>query len=198
MHFFLARSALDVCLEEDGVGGGRVEMIDPMHKQDGKVYALARRVAASIREGAVASRLEVESIGLSLAAHLLRAHSSIRGSRLFARASTGGLAPYQLRRALDRMSDLLADDPSLAELAAVVGLSTKHFARAFRQSTGLAPHQWMIHHRVMHAQAMLVDPAAQLSDIALACGFADQSHFTAAFRKMFGVTPGRYRRERQL
>jgi AraC family transcriptional regulator len=134
--------------------------------------------------------------GLHLAAHLLRAHSNLVGARPLLRVTTGGLAPYQLRRALDRMSDTLADEPSLAELAAAVGLGPKHFARAFRQSTGLPPHQWMIHHRVARAQAMLADPAAQLSDVALACGFADQSHFTAAFRKTLGVTPGRFRRER--
>ncbi len=90
---------------------------------------------------------------------------------------------------------MTAQDLALEELAALVSLSAKHFARAFRQSTGTPPHRWLIERRLDRAKAMLVEGDLDLAEIALACGFADQSHFTAAFRKLVGMTPGSYRRE---
>jgi AraC-like DNA-binding protein len=77
----------------------------------------------------------------------------------------------------------------------LAGLSAKHFARAFRQSTGVPPHRWLIEKRIERAKALLLGGGLSLAEIALACGFADQSHFTAAFRRGTGITPGAYRRE---
>ncbi len=89
----------------------------------------------------------------------------------------------------------LADDVGLDTLAAIADLSPKHFARAFRQSTGMPPHRWLIERRIDRAKALLRTADLSLAEISLACGFADQSHFTAAFRKLVGFTPGGYRRD---
>jgi AraC-like DNA-binding protein len=74
------------------------------------------------------------------------------------------------------------------------GLSVGHFARAFRQSTGLAPHAWLLRTRVERAKIMLRRPGASLALIAQACGFADQSHFTRVFSRQVGVSPAAWRR----
>jgi AraC family transcriptional regulator len=107
----------------------------------------------------------------------------------------GGLSGWQLRRGTAFMTEHAAEDLALDDLAALVNLSAKHFARAFRGSTGMPPHRWLIQKRIDRAKAMLAAADSSLAEIALACGFADQSHFTAAFRKSAGLTPGGYRRE---
>ncbi len=89
----------------------------------------------------------------------------------------------------------LAEDIGLDDLAAIADLSAKHFARAFRQSTGMPPHRWLIERRIDRAKALLMEGDLNLAEIALTCGFADQSHFTAAFRKSVGATPGIFRRD---
>jgi AraC family transcriptional regulator len=138
--------------------------------------------------------LEMEGRAMLLLDTLLGAHGAARPTA----RSSGGLNGWQLRRVTDFMTEHVAQDLALDQLAALVNLSAKHFARAFRQSTGLPPHRWLIERRVERAKAMLVTAEVSLAEIALACGFADQSHFTAAFRKSVGATPGGYRREMRI
>jgi AraC-like DNA-binding protein len=82
----------------------------------------------------------------------------------------------------------------LHEIAEACGLSVSHFSRAFRKSTGLAPHAWLLQARIESAKAMLRKRDASLSAIALACGFADRSHFTRVFTRQVGLSPGAWRR----
>jgi AraC-like DNA-binding protein len=82
----------------------------------------------------------------------------------------------------------------MASITRECGLSTGHFSRAFRQSTGLSPHQWLLQRRIDAARACLRDRDMPLSEVALACGFADQSHFTGIFTRCVGVSPGAWRR----
>jgi transcriptional regulator GlxA family with amidase domain len=88
----------------------------------------------------------------------------------------------------------LAETLQLSQLAAISGLSTSHFGRAFKASTGLPPHRWHLKQRIEHACAMLADAGASLADVAYATGFADQSHFTRVFSRMIGMSPGAWRR----
>ena len=79
-------------------------------------------------------------------------------------------------------------------LANACGLSSKHFSRAFRQSNGLSPHQWLLQRRVDKAKRVLRDPRVAIADVAIACGFSDQSHFTRVFTRWVGSSPGQWRR----
>jgi AraC-like DNA-binding protein len=106
----------------------------------------------------------------------------------------GGLAPWQLRRAKDILSAHIVGSVSIAQLAAECGLSTCHFARSFRHSTGISPHRWLMHRRVERAMGLLKQSRLPIIEIALSCGFADQSHFTRVFTSMHGSAPGRWRR----
>jgi AraC family transcriptional regulator len=81
----------------------------------------------------------------------------------------------------------------LSELAREAGVSTSHFIRSFRQSTGKTPYQFLLHRRVERAQAMMRDLRKPLAEVALATGFADQHHFARVFRRITRVTPSRYR-----
>jgi transcriptional regulator GlxA family with amidase domain len=106
----------------------------------------------------------------------------------------GGLAPWQLRRAKEILNAHIVGSVSIAHLAAECGLSTCHFARSFRDSMGISPHRWLMHRRVERATELLRQSPLSIIDIALSCGFADQSHLTRVFRSVHGSAPGRWRR----
>jgi AraC-like DNA-binding protein len=108
----------------------------------------------------------------------------------------GGLAPWQLRRAEALMSENLSVQIPLGHVAQECGLSVRHLARAFRQSTGVPPHRWLLDRRVQRAKELLPDPQLSLADVALACGFGDQSHFTRTFTAAVRLSPGVWRRLR--
>src|SRR5262249_42590404 len=105
----------------------------------------------------------------------------------------GGLPPGAMRREREHVELHLSESMDLAELASVAGLSMSPFARAFKQSTGVAPHHYLVRRRIERAQEMLARSELPLSQIALAAGFSDQSHLARLFRQMLGITPGQFR-----
>jgi transcriptional regulator GlxA family with amidase domain len=113
------------------------------------------------------------------------------------RALRGGLAPWQERRAKEILDARLDGGVSLATLAGACDLSVRHFSRAFRQSTGQSPHRWLLERRLDRARGLLELSAQSLSEIAAACGFANQSHFTRTFTRAVALSPGAWRRLRR-
>ena len=89
----------------------------------------------------------------------------------------------------------MENDLSLVEMAQSVGLSTAHFARVFRKSTGETPHQFVLRQRLERAKAMLRAADARVLDMAVACGFKTQQHFAQVFRDVCKVSPTEYRQE---
>jgi AraC-like DNA-binding protein len=106
----------------------------------------------------------------------------------------GGLPAGVLRRVRDHIDSHLEDHISLEVLAADARLSLYHFARAFRQSMGISPHRYVIQQRVKKAQRLLAQTDLPLANIAVAVGFADQSHFSRQFHRLVGTTPSGFRR----
>jgi transcriptional regulator GlxA family with amidase domain len=104
-----------------------------------------------------------------------------------------GLPPRMLQRVLDYLEGHLECGASLQELASVAGLSTSQFVRAFKQSLGVTPHDYLLQCRVRRAQELLARTDMSISEIARCCGFADQSHCTRRFQERMGVTPRKYR-----
>jgi transcriptional regulator GlxA family with amidase domain len=92
------------------------------------------------------------------------------------------------------MNGSLNEELPLSRLAAECGLSVRHFARAFRSSVGMPPHRWLLNCRVERAKRLLGTRTLSLADVAIFCGFADQSHFTRAFTAIVGLSPGEWRR----
>ena len=109
----------------------------------------------------------------------------------------GGLAPWQERRAKEMLLGDLRADHSLSDLAEACGMSVRHLARAFKATTGLPPHRWLLRRRVDRAKELLESTDESLSGIALASGFADQSHLTRVFQALAGSSPGAWRRQRR-
>jgi transcriptional regulator GlxA family with amidase domain len=110
------------------------------------------------------------------------------------RSERGGLAPWQLKRAKHIMSENLDSAIQVDELAEACRLSVSHFARAFKVTTGQSPHRWLLGYRVERAKRLLLESKLPLTNVALACGFADQSHFARVFSRIAGAAPGAWRR----
>jgi len=105
----------------------------------------------------------------------------------------GGLPPSVLRRVREYIEAHLENNVSLEVLAGIAGLSLSYFSRAFKQSEGVAPHDYLMRRRVHRALELLAGTDLPLSAIACASGFSDQSHLARRFRQHFGITPSRYR-----
>jgi AraC family transcriptional regulator len=106
----------------------------------------------------------------------------------------GGLAAWQMRRVVEYLEAHLAEDVSLETLAGLVQLSRSYFSRAFKVSTGLAPHQWQLKARIAKAKRLLIEGDLSLSHIAIEVGFADQAHFTRTFGRHSGLSPRAWQR----
>ena len=109
--------------------------------------------------------------------------------------AVGGLTPLQLRRVNDYLQEHLAEPVSPVDLARLLDMSRSHFCRAFKISTGLPPHAWLVSLRVRRARELMMAGGRSLVDIALGTGFADQPHFTRVFTRFAGVSPGEWRRQ---
>ncbi len=101
----------------------------------------------------------------------------------------GGLAPVHVNRVCEYIESHLQENIGLEMLAGLAQLSVYHFARAFRQSLGIPPHNYIVQRRVEHAQQLLRNTDLPLSEIAVEAGFTDQSHLARHFRTSFGVSP---------
>ncbi|WP_095144929.1 MULTISPECIES: helix-turn-helix domain-containing protein [unclassified Pseudomonas] len=134
-------------------------------------------------------RLLTSSLAHELLSHTLLNQVGLRqGVRL-----KGGLAAHQRRQLVEYIDSQVAEPISLGQLAGMCALSEYHFARMFRESFGLPPHQYLLARRLAHARQLLRSTRQPLGEIALACGFASASHFTHRFRQAMHGTPGEYR-----
>ncbi len=153
---------------------------------------------------AIAHTLEREAATPGFAAELL-IDSAIRAAAVLLARNTDRapadrrtqlhLAPVRLKRVTDFVEANLGTEVGVEQLAAVAGLSPFHFSRVFRLATGESPYQFVRARRLAHARDLLEGTAMPLAEVALACGFANQSHFTAAFTEATGLSPGRHRRQ---
>jgi AraC family transcriptional regulator len=192
---YVTRATLDGIADELGAPRGA----DLRHRPGiGFADPVLRHLLVAVRPALAAadetSTLYAEHAARAVATHLAAAYGGLRPRAPEVR---GGLAPWQERRAKELLDARLAGDVTLAELAEACALSVRHFTRAFRQSTGQSPNQWLVERRLDRAQGLLESSERSLGEIAAACGFASQSHFTRVFRGALGTSPGAWRRERR-
>jgi AraC family transcriptional regulator len=158
--------------------------------KDPVISALGTSLRPALERPPTASRLFVDYVLFALRAHVA-ARFGAPADRF---AESGGLAVWQDRRAREFIEARLADNLALADIARECELSVAQFARAFKRSTGLPPHRYLTERRIERARLLLMRSDLPLADVAVRCGFADQSHFTKIFRRALGVSPGSFRR----
>lgn len=105
-----------------------------------------------------------------------------------------GLTPLQLELVTATIVEKIAEPISVSALSSVVGLSRAYFSHAFRRTVGWTPHAHVVRLRLERAMSLMAHTEAALIEVALAAGFADQSHFSRSFRRQTGITPADWRR----
>ena len=190
VNFYMPISTLRTFSEQNEMGRFE-EFAAPytVGHDDPVMRHLTRAVLSAFARPHRASGLLLDTILDAVCIHAIQQHGTSNGTL---RAGPRGLAPWQERRAKELMDEHL--DVSLSDLARECGLSVGHFSRAFKNSAGLAPHQWQLGRRMKRAQALLTGSTLPIADIALKCGYSSQSHFHAAFKEVTGLSPGRWRR----
>ena len=153
---------------------------------DPLILQIGLALKADLESHRPGGRLYAETMATALAVHLLRNYSPHSHKSVH---YLGGLSPTQLKLVVDYINDRLDRELSLEELAAIAQLSPYHFSRAFKQSVGISPHQYVIQQRVERAKQLLVQGKMSLSEIAIACGFSHQSHLNRHFKCLTGTTP---------
>ena len=191
LFFYLPRGALDAIA--DDTDARRIGDLNykPVAIDDATITGVGRAMLPALSHPDRANQLFVEHILLGLGIHVAQTYG---GMRPLSPPIRGGLAAWQVRRAKEVLSAHLDGRVPLKEVARACGLSVSYFSRAFRRSMGVAPHQWLLTLRVEVAKQKLRDGQLSLRDVALACGFADQSHLTQVFTRLVGVSPGAWRR----
>lgn len=189
MTIAISGAALRAAADETA---GEVELRSTDNLVDRRVGALAAAVNAERSAGFSSGRLFLDSIEQALAIALVNGYG-VRHQSLS--AYQGGLGSARLRRIKELVDAKMEDELSLDEMAQSVELSTAHFARMFRKSTGETPHQFVLRQRVERAKEMLRSANARIIDVAVACGFKTQQHFAQVFRQVCGASPTEYRHE---
>jgi AraC-like DNA-binding protein len=196
VNYFLSRKTLDSIADDaDAPRISDLKFTPGVGVMDPVVGQLTRLLLPAFDSPDQVSRLFADHISLALGTHVAQVYG---GMRSVVAPRRGGLATWQERRAKDVMSANLQGDISTADVARECALSAGHFARAFRRSTGLSPHQWLLRRRIDEADGLLRDRGHSLAEIARACGFADQSHFTKAYARLRGISPGAWRRQQEI
>ncbi|MEM9512840.1 MAG: AraC family transcriptional regulator [Cyanobacteria bacterium J06642_2] len=157
--------------------------------RDKQLQTLIQALLVEAEAGAPNGTLYADMVTNALATHFVN-HYSVETPTIRDRLS--GVSRGQLQPAIDFIEASLTKDMSLDELAAIAGLSKFHFARLFKQTFGLSPHQYVIQRRIERAAISLQRGEQTILQIAHNFGFSDQSHFTRAFKKVKGTTPKQF------
>ncbi|MCV7178071.1 helix-turn-helix domain-containing protein [Mycolicibacterium sphagni] len=192
VHFYLPTSALHTLADD-----AEVPRIQELRYQPGVSHAdrflrsMAEALLPLFTAPARVSQVVIDHLMLAVGHHVASTYGGLARSQA---PTIHGLTRRQTQRAKELLVSDLSGSIRLADIARECGLSPSRFSRAFRASVGEAPHRWLIRQRIERAKALLRDDEVSLAEIALTCGFCDQSHFTRSFAASTGMSPGRWRR----
>ncbi|NID05591.1 helix-turn-helix transcriptional regulator [Luteibacter jiangsuensis] len=164
----------------------------PAEEEESNVTRLLEQALTSAETDIATTRACVARV----AALLERESSVARPAAPTRRRIGAGLAPWQARRVAAHVDENLGYSITIDQLAAIAGLSSSYFCRAFKDSFGDPPHAYIMRRRVERAQTLMLQTREPLSQIALACGLSDQAHLCNLFRRLVGQSPSQWRRSR--
>lgn len=194
-HFYISNVELSRLASEEGLQSFS-HLRENLRVDDPVLGMLAHEVALACMEGEEGS-LYSSTLGVAMGLRVLRSHSNLSFYHS-ANQPNHGLAPWQLNAVIDAMRSDVASDPNLADLARIARLSPFHFARAFKMSTGVPPHRYLVLIRIERVRALLETTDLPIGDISAQVGYDDPSYLAWLFRREVGLTPVRYRREQRL
>ena len=175
-------------------GAASVTIVPFLRAGDPLLKHIALVLQTTIDAKDKSQQLYAGSLATALVRHFLRRYAITRGTPENQGAGSHGLVPYKLQRTLAYIEAHLEQCLSLTTLAAIVQMSPSHFAHLFKESTGLAPRQYVTVCRIKYAKQLLSETTLPLIEIGYRVGCADPSHFSALFRQQTGLSPSAYRR----
>ncbi len=176
----LARYTADLTDSNDA------ELIPSFSKPDPLIHGIGLALKSELESGGLGSRLYVDSLTAALMTHLWRHYSA---QKYLSQSSSEGLSKRQLRQVVDYINHHLDQDLGLRKLAAIAQVSPSYFSNLFKQSTGLAPHQYVIQCKIERAKQFLLQGELTIAEVALHLGFSHQSHLSRHFKRLVGITP---------
>ncbi|MBV9720119.1 MAG: helix-turn-helix transcriptional regulator [Candidatus Eremiobacteraeota bacterium] len=188
LSMYLTPALLHSAAETMGINLDRVAIVPKLHVRDPRIEHIGWAVKAELESSEPLGRLYGDSLGLALAAQLLRNYRPAAGARYDDRFSR-----RRLQRVIDYINEHLAHDLSLAELANVIDMSPSHFKVVFKRSLGVPVHQYVIRTRIEYAVNLIASGKTPLSQIAQQSGFANQSHMARCMKRLTGRTPAALR-----
>jgi AraC family transcriptional regulator len=167
------------------------QLVWPLGQMDPVVYHLGWTLNLTLERPDHTSKIFVDHLLYALNCHFVRSYG---GVRISAPQFRGGLSSLQMRKATEFLEAHLDGNLDLQQVAEICGLSVSHFARGFKQTFRMPPYRWLIERRVARARDLMTNSRLPLADIAIQCGFTDQSALNRSFKRIHGVTPGTWRR----
>ena len=159
---------------------------------DEAINKIARVIANELADERMGHGAMLDALARQLVIQLLRSHMAVRKSARI-ELSRAGPVDRRLRLALEFMHDNFSRELALDEIASAAYLSEYHFARLFKQITGVTPHAYIANLRMERARKLLSENSFPVSEIAAMVGYQSQSHFTKIFKSVTGLTPRAYR-----
>jgi AraC family transcriptional regulator len=182
-HVLVSRVAEGLELDAD-----RIELIRQLRPTDPTIQHIAMALRAGVQTGAALDRMYGEALSTALAVHLLREYGAAAPGP---KRQYGRLPREKLLRAIEYIQDQLNADLTVSGIAQAVALSPDHFTKLFKKSTGQTPYEYVVEARVRKAKELLTTGKFTISEAAYHVGFADQSHLTRHFKRVFGLPPKR-------
>jgi AraC family transcriptional regulator len=179
-----------IAIETDCLNPTQVELRPIVYDRDPKIEFFAKAFQEEMQNGGLGGQLYGESLANLFLIHLLRHYCAFEPKL---KQYQGGLPKHKLQQAVDYIQSNLDQKLSLEAIAQHLNMSVYHFCDLFKQSVGIAPYKYVLQQRVERAKQLLKDEERAIVDIALECGFANQTHLNKHFRKFTGMTPKTYR-----
>jgi AraC family transcriptional regulator len=189
IHLYLAPTFMQQVISES-VKDLSIEVLPQLKINDPLIRNLGIALISELRFNKAGSRLYAETVATLLSIHLLQHYTAWKQ---VVKQYAEGLSQGKLQQVLEYIHSCLDQNISLSELAALVYISPYHFARLFKKSTGMAPHQYVNKCRIEKARKLLAQQELSILEITHQVGFQSQSYFTTLFRRSLGVTPTTYR-----
>ena len=189
--FILEPTFLDqTATETESLSPSRVELLPIIYQHNSHLEVIAQSFKQEITQAGIGTQLYIDTLATQFAIHLLRYYCAFEPKL---KQYQGGLSRHRLQRALVYIQDHLADNISLAEIAQEIDMSQHHFCRLFKQSTGIAPYQYVIGQRVERAKQLLLQNQLSIAEVAQEVGFSEQSQLTRHLKRATGLTPKQLR-----
>ena len=166
------------------------ELVEQIGTEDPFLEHLCRSLSPALSDPSGSSQLYLDLMCRAVGTHITQRYGR---TNIGTNSRWRTLSTLSVSRAKEYLESSLAGDVSMKDAAASLSMSPALFIKTFREATGMTPHKWVVQRRLDKAVTFLENTDLSISEIALACGFTDQSHFARVFSAHKGTSPRKWR-----